>query len=240
MYTVQIVVGSAIPHMPRKTVERTALLVMIGFYFVQSSHIFTTFSNLQLQKESVRKIETFEDIIAANLTTMITPNLYNLNKNYDKDAFGQLLKKAIVSKTPFEKCARILMEHRNVTCLGREQTALLIIHKYRKMHGRSRMRILKEMIGMKSSGLHLAGRSPYKNRFEHIMNVLVESGISSKWDEEFIPKEKFSQSQAELFEQETSVSEKILVLMVILLLVGYSCSFFVITAEIIIHKHLNS
>lgn len=123
-------------------------------------------------------METFEDILAANLTSIVPPNKPIPQKNYETDTFEKLLKIAIVSKTSFEESTRTLMDHRNITCFDREQTALLIIRKYRKQVSQCRMKILKEIMRVRTSGMYLERSSPYKNRFQNIMNALVKSGIS--------------------------------------------------------------
>lgn len=48
MYTIQILLGSSTPQMPRKFLELVSLVIIVRFYFLQSSYIYNTFSNLQL------------------------------------------------------------------------------------------------------------------------------------------------------------------------------------------------
>lgn len=122
MYMIQVALGSTTPQISRKFVERVVLLTLVCFYFLQSSFIFTTFSNLQLQKQSSKKMESLEDLIASNLTFIIHYTKHGIEQNDDNDAYQKLMKNAIFSEKSFEECAKILMEYQNVSCVGREQT----------------------------------------------------------------------------------------------------------------------
>lgn len=110
MYTMQIVVGLSIPQMPRKFVERVALVSLIGYYFLQSSYIYTTFSNLQLQSQYSKKMETLEDLAAANLTFIFHSNDYRDAQVNDDDAYQKLMKNGVFSDKSFEECAKTLIE----------------------------------------------------------------------------------------------------------------------------------
>lgn len=68
MYIVQIVLGLPTPKMPVRPIERIVLLSMLFFYFLQSSYIFTNLSEMQLQKKSFQRMETFKDLIDADFT----------------------------------------------------------------------------------------------------------------------------------------------------------------------------
>lgn len=166
-------------------------------------------------------METFQDVVDANLTLIVSPNKPNLKKSHGIEEYERFLNNALPSKRSFEECACTLMEHQTITCFGREKIAFLIIHNYGKEEGRLRLKILREMQRVWRSGIVLAGGSSYKNLLEHITCALVESCISSEWHAAYIPKEKFDHSQVKLFEEESSSSSKILSLMIILLLIGY-------------------
>lgn len=184
-------------------------------------------------------METFEDLLAANSTFIDHTTIVADKQADDSDSYQTLMKKAIHFTKSFDECARILIEHRNVSCTGREHLALLMIKKYGIAHSQSRMYILKQIIGVWTGGIYHAGGSPYKSRFQKITCALLESGISGRWDAAYIPKAENPKSQIEEFKQETSLTNKSLNLMITVLLVGHSCSFLLFVAELFISKNFD-
>lgn len=239
MYGIQMILGISIPKEPRKIKEKIVFLTLLAVIFMDS-YIFTAFSSLQLEKQILKKLETLDDLLALNLTTVIHGSGQIINNTDDNDTYHLLMKNAIFSEESLDKCVEILINYQNVTCNGREESARLIIQNLRNTTKLSKIKILKQADSVWPSGLFITGGSAYSSQFEPITEALIESGISQKWYDDYIPKASQQQSYVDLFiKHEISLTFKCLNLLIAFLLIGYTCSYLVFTAEIILHKCLN-
>ncbi|XP_051169291.1 uncharacterized protein LOC127286756 [Leptopilina boulardi] len=240
MYTIQMVLGSSIPKMPEKIMERIIFSSLLFFYFLQSTFIFSSLSEMQLKKKTFRTMDTFQDLVDAHLTLILNQNLTEDGIFDEKDPFQKLTMNAIVSKDPLDKWLEYLIVNRNITYSCREHLALLYFRTRRNTNGEQKVKIIKEVSGLWPSGIYLEDGSPYRNRFDRIMSVFMESGISIKWDNKYIPKLINQENHVDLFKQELSVTSKVSKLLIILLLFGYSCSVLIFGVEIVIDKYFKS
>lgn len=233
MYTIRIILGFPIPQEPKRNVERIMFIIMWTFLFLQSSFIFTTLSSLQWQKVVFKKIESLDDIRAANLTLILHGYI-----GPDRDDLQSLLNTGRHTTESLEKCVKMLMDYQNVTCWGRIDSTRLIIGKHRNSYNETRVEILNKWSNLLPSILFLMRGLPYKCRFESITSILIESGISDMWDASLIPKKSFLQNRADLYQQETLLSSKSIYLMISFLSLGYLGSIIIFAVEIIIRKCL--
>lgn len=240
IYAVPMVLGFTTPKNPDKTIERIIFMTLLLFFFFQSTYIFTAFSSLQLQKKTFKKLETIEDLLLANLTPITHGNLAKDDDINATNAYQKLMENSIFSKQPIEKCVQTLMDHKNVSCIVREDLARKIIENISKQYEHPRIKMLKEVENVYSSQLILTGGSPFKSRIEFFTSILMKSGISKKWDDAYIPKSLTSQSEIDLFKLEISLISRVLKSAIVLLLFGQFLSLLTFTAEIIVCKYLKN
>lgn len=239
MYAIQMVLGFPTPKMPEKTIERILLLSMLFFYTLQSSYIFTTLSKIQMQKNSFEKMETFGDLLNANLTLIRNANTTEDGGLDDNDHYERVIKNSILSSDTVENWMEFLRVHKNFSYECREDLVLLNLKKMKNNDGQLVMDIMKEISGQWPSGFYLAEGSPYKNRISRFMTVFSQIGLNHKWNNLYIPKSVLQHEYADLFHQETSLTYKVQRLMIITLLFGYFSSLAVFAAEISVHKMIN-
>ncbi|XP_043485345.1 uncharacterized protein LOC122513136 [Leptopilina heterotoma] len=235
MYAIQIALGSATPKMPIKIIERITFILMIFIFLFQSSNIFSTLCNLQLKKETVHEIKTYEELYDKNLT-LYTHSTNDKFENNDT-AFEKIFNQAIYSENSFFECAKLVNDEQNVACYGREHLALLAMQRIRNSGREVKMKIFNMAHIVPGSAIYYSAGSPYPERFGLVSTALIESGISDKWDADNLSKVSQGKSEIDLFIQEISLTSKVLKLMIILLLIGYLCSFQVFVFEIFIHKY---
>ncbi|XP_043462133.1 uncharacterized protein LOC122498465 [Leptopilina heterotoma] len=240
MYTLQIAFGFSSPRDPKENKERLVFLSILIFYFLESSYLYTVISNFQIQKEYSKKIETFDDVLAANITVVGTQNVNWHKVNEPEDSYLKLMKKLKGSDESFEDCTISLMINKNIACHGREDAAQIRLEEQRKANNSEGMKILKDIQGVYASGMYLSGGSPLKSRIEEITLSLMEAGISNKWDEAFSRKNSIRKNQIDLFKQDRSLIFKSLNVMIMLLLFGYSLSLIVFASEMVFYRCLNN
>ncbi|XP_051155597.1 uncharacterized protein LOC127278102 [Leptopilina boulardi] len=219
IYIVQIALGSSAPPMPEKRLERIIFNSTMLFFFLQSSTIFSTLSNFQLQKEVLNEIKTFEELYAANLTLIKYANYKTFQDN--DIAYEKLFNNGIFSNMSFDDCVQLVNDYQNVSCFGREHMAYMAMQRIKNADGRMRIKIFNKVFVIPGTSLYFSEGSPFPRRCESVTADLVKSGISNKWDAEYFPKVSDEQSQVDLYKQELSVTSKILKLLIMLLIFGY-------------------
>lgn len=191
MYLIQITLGSTVPRVPQKIKDRIIFALLIISCTLSSSMIYTALTDVGLIKKRTYFLETINDVLSSNVSTVVLENNVKLLENVSNES-RLLMKKAIrVNDNPINVINQVLTL-KNMTFITFSAYAKFLLQEKRDRCNMPIAKILdNDYIAPTISGTVMAARSPYVNRVNVLLQRLIQSGITENWKKTYekeIPK----------------------------------------------------
>lgn len=134
-----------VPVEPKRLSERIMFISILMTFVIFSSNIFAILTDAKLIKKPLMKINTVEDLNRSGLIPIMLEITSLLLKNVNGSVNQELANKAIIV-FKLDQCYDMLVQHKNVTCVVRESTALIDMQERKDVHGNLLMEIVKERL----------------------------------------------------------------------------------------------
>ena len=185
-YMLQIVLATAVPREPRKLAERILFAYMLVMCLLNSSFIYSAFTDIGLKKTTTFRFEIVEDIVSSDIETVITPTFFNLLYTESDGVIRRLLKKTTkVDRFPSEMIQQLVRYKNLVLITGKEEAEFYLNDQKDKCDIPIARILNNEYLSRAVSSTVLAQRSPYVRRVDVIVQRMIESGITEKWKKMF-------------------------------------------------------
>ncbi|XP_033213715.1 uncharacterized protein LOC117170787 [Belonocnema kinseyi] len=228
----QIVLGFGTPREPRKSAERIVFGSILIACLLLSSYFYTALTSIQLQKRTKIVFESLDDVLSANLETVISPAVYNFVLNSTEQNVRILVKKSTQLDISYEDCLDYLMQSKNIACIVRDDIAGWMIENQRDSCGRPRMKIVPEYILSSISAIYAEAASPYLSRINKLIWKFKENGLMQKWTSTGKLPGRQTEFEDEICSTRGAESGHIIILLIIFLVFGYSCSLIAFCCEV--------
>ena len=229
-YLMQIILGSSVPQEPQKLAERIIFITLLITCLLNSSFIFSAFTDIGLQRKFSTKYQTVEDLLSQNVETIVGSSIYSLLHPTSEGTEKLLLEKAKKLSGVHKLCAENLIKKKNLACLVSKSNMKWRLQGKRNKCGQPIAKTVDACFKKSPGFTVLASRSPYIKRVDTIVQRLIQSGISSKWMNEIIEKPANTVDSCKA-EKEESV--QILQQIFFVLIFGYSCSTLTFICELL-------
>ena len=219
VYIFVAALGFAIPREPTRSPERIVFIVSLFAFFISSAAIYGVLTNFELKTELELEINTLQDLYNLKLPLMMTPLASDIMRLTDNDEISQtLLRTTILTNLP-TTCTRLLVKHRNVSCIVNAFQVPILIEGIKNLKLRSLVKIGKPCLRKSLLCLVIQPGSPYLQRINQVLGRVVDSGLFQKWYE-FDSIKKIQNRGMEEKHQQTHI----LISLLIILATGYVIS----------------
>ena len=238
-YTILVVLGLSVPEQPQKLKSRIVFAYIVILCFFYSSDIYALFTNTKLSVMiSEQEMSTLHDLNVSKLILIATPMMIERISDFDKDmAHLSVVKNYRYLFSSSEDCVHHLILEKNISCIILKSSEKWFNFYYRNKDGLPLMKALDESFLVSLEGFHLEPSSPYAQKFQNVLNRLMECGVFEKWRNDVLPHyDDFRRDSGDSDYQLEIGSKKLRFVVIILLAVGYSISCLVFIVEIVVAK----
>lgn len=204
-YILQMMIGFAVPAVPKRRLERIFFLFLTFSNFFFSSFIYTTMTSVYVKTNQKAQFNNIQDVLNSGITIKIDSLYYNLTFDGSIGIVRKLLMKADHSDRDIKTCLHHLRIFQNVTCIARKEKVLYILQNMTK-RSQPVAKIIKEEISNGISNTVLEPGSPFVHRFDILIQRMLDTGIVKKWWDLYYyedPRE-FDDSNTSIISGETS------------------------------------
>ncbi|XP_043280067.1 uncharacterized protein [Venturia canescens] len=232
-----VLFGVSTTRQPRANVERITFACLLAISAIYSSTIYSSITDISLQKNGEVEFESFQDLIASGLVPHMHPfEIDRTAKIFQGADHWKDYKKITVRIFNSLDCVEVAVKHKNVTCFMKKIKARYVIDKSMG-HGKAILKVAEPCFWTESFSFLLGKRSPYRWKLDKLISRLHRAGIVSKFYRDDI-----SNGKKLSYEREASITEEqesMLALryqLMSIAIVGYSISIAAFVLEIIYHR----
>ena len=233
-HLIQIMLGLGAPLEPQRLVERIILGSMLLTCLLNSTFIYTAFTEVILQKESKQILETIEDVTASRFKLKLNPVFKFYIYNFTEGSSRLLLDKANVVNITVKECLDELIQKKNIACIVSDYVADMLVQHQGNGLGQPLVTIVKEYFMTMATGFPLEAASPFVTQINDILLRLAATGVLEKIQGHYFNISVISQVTQDLVEEEKNQSSQVRRQLIILLVVGYLSSFFAFLCELLV------
>ncbi|XP_017881905.1 uncharacterized protein LOC108626015 [Ceratina calcarata] len=219
---------------PKKSAENIIFCSGMLISAMCASTVLSTLASRRFEERTEIEYNNFEEFSRSGLTPKIVSSMFNLTFEISDDPALLALRKNAVPSTDKDECVEYLAKHKNTSCFLDRRLAMMYIYSYGK-RGEA-MKISSQLCYAKQPiGYYLDIRSAYKQEIDDILIRLVSSGIQTRWEQNFsgmIERRRTLPVNIDEFEQ-TTIKWNLMYIIVF----GHLLSFFVLIAEIMVHRN---
>ncbi|CAB0036614.1 unnamed protein product [Trichogramma brassicae] len=175
-----IMMGASIPAQAVTLRERIVFgcVLVVGLFY--SSSILAHLTSLNLDLKAHKKFETYRDLEESGLIPFINPYTFNMTFRESNDLTLHRLGNRTYQSPDVDMCLGWLLDHANVSCIFGEKFNLCLLELYN-----DRMKQAEPCFWSSYRVIIMRQGSPYTLSFNRIIRVVQESGIVSKWWQNF-------------------------------------------------------
>ncbi|XP_043461129.1 uncharacterized protein LOC122497846 [Leptopilina heterotoma] len=235
-YMFRITLGNYIPEEPENEVERIIFCAFLIGCFMFSSEIYTAINQVQLKATSAFKFETLEDVIDSNAQIFIDENYFFMLNTTDDVVLQQILKKTTYMTFSQDDCVERLLEYKNLTCILEIPRAEWQLRSRRDECGRPLVKFLLDKFSFDAGATQLGAGVPYAERFDQVIQRVIDSGIRNKWLEPYTAV-KVSLAQVEKSCHDDEMESVMTMRQILVVLAsGFGSSIVAFIFEFIVHR----
>ena len=232
MYLVQLTLGSSVPEEPQKVQERIVFTFMFFACMLYSSWIYLEMTQIILTTQQEVEFSRLEDLVHSNLIPVCPSEAAcSLLKNMGDESTLKVVEKSFIAST--KDCVKMLMKHKNISCVMTSDLAELKIQEYKDKYNQPTMKMVGEKLVKSLRVLKLEPGSPFIERFNDLIMKLHDAGLNSKWYD-FVDHQQ-SPRKGLLPKQLAGAVEARWQLFSVLL-IGFTASLIVFVGEVIVGK----
>ena len=230
----QLILGASIPRDPKKLQERILFGLILFACMIYVSILYALLTDFSLKTKSELKFSTLDDLADSGLVLGLSPYRRQQLGNSENKAILKLLRESVIIGT--EECVEMLKKFKNVSCIMTTEIGLLTIEDNRNYKGETIMKFVKQPVPFTWRSVPLEPNSPYVERFNRIIQIIIESGFLYKWDPFFKNTVEMGEKYrpVEDLDDSTGLSWRLLLVLVI----GHLLAFLAFAVELAI-KHFN-
>lgn len=180
-YITAILLGVTLPRQPSAVCHRILFLYFIAIGFCTSCTFLGDLTASKVIFSNDSTMETFKQLAQSNLTPVIDPIIHHYLENDGGDL--EILKKRMIpSEFTETTCISTMINHRNVTCVIMHAYAKKLESLLRDSFGHPMTKMLKEKLYNVRRIIVLERSTPYRPRFDQLVNIFIVSGLRMKWE----------------------------------------------------------
>lgn len=236
-YMIQIMLGTSAPREPRKLQEKMVFLFILVTCTLYSSVIYTTFTDMGLEKRTTYSLQSIDDVLQSDLDIEINVNYYRLLQIFGSTKVQTLIDKANKVERLSAACLQQLVTEGNIICIAFSMNAKFLLRNANDKCHLPKVKLLEnDYLSHSLSQTVLAPRSPYVKRINFVLQKMIQCGITEKWKSPYEKRMvKNTVTSAQCFNK-SEESQRILKQMFMILIFGYVFSTVIFAAEIFVYK----
>lgn len=180
---IKILIGVTIRPEPQKMSERIFFLCLTFIYCI----CFADIVQESLKTSNYKELNTLKDITDVGIVPRVTPGIIDTLLSGNEDDIGMVKNLIFYDDTDgINKCLSYIIQDdkRNYNCCEVStdigvQVAKKFVHDYENRL----ISLMKEPFGLKFKTLYHSSISPYKDRFNQILQRLIETGLVKHWSD---------------------------------------------------------